>query len=90
MKLKALRDEIFIKPIIKEETKNGLIIPENARTCIKGEVVSTGTNPNNSKKEFEVSVGDTVFFSNGTGKSIEFENEKLLMIRHSDIMGLIL
>lgn len=91
MKKKALRDEVFVRPIIKEKTQSGLIIPESARTCMRGEVVSIGTRLMHGKKEkeFEVSVGDIIFFANGTGKSITFDDEKLLMLRHNDIMGTI-
>lgn len=91
MKKKALRDEVFVRPIVKEQTESGLIIPESSGSCMRGEVISTGTRLMRDKKErdFEVSTGDTVFFANGSGKSIEFEDEKLLMLRHQDIMGII-
>jgi len=92
MKKKALRDEIFVRPIIKKNTSSGLIIPESAKVCMKGEVVSKGTRIVRGKKEkeFEVDAGDIIFFANGTGKSIEFDDETLLILRHSDIMGVIL
>lgn len=89
MKLKALRDEVLIRPIQKEKTQGGIIISEKVSTSSRGEVVSVGDHVLRYGKEVdaEVTEGDIVFFSRGTGKLVDTEDEKLFMLKHTDILG---
>ena len=83
--IKTLRDEILIRPIVKEKTESGLIIPEKSRTYLRGTVMSVS----NEIDEPEISEGSTVFFPVGTGKSLDMGNEKFIVIRYEDILGVI-
>ena len=90
MQIKALRDEVIVKRIDQSETsKGGLVIPDVARKCMKAIVLSVGKRLVRHKKEVEpeVSVGDTVVFPRGTGQIIDTGKEKLLMLKHEDILG---
>lgn len=91
MKLKALRDEVLVKKIVKEETKGGIVLPESARKCTKAEVLSIGTMRDNNGKEIksEVNVGDIVVFPSGTGQSLAEADDGLLMIKQEDILGIL-
>lgn len=89
MKVKAMRDEVLVRRIVKEKTKSGLIIPDAVKSCTKGEVVSVGKriDKNGNIEELEVTVGDTVLFPKATGQELDVGDEKLVMIKHEDILG---
>ena len=89
MNIRALRDEVLIKQILEEETSSGIIIPNSARKCLKGKVLSVGKNRIKGKRQLspEVSEGDIVLFPQGTGQLIDTGEGKVLMIKHEDILG---
>lgn len=91
MNIKALRDEVIVRRITEEKTKNGIIIPNGAKKCLKATVLSVGKRRMKGKTQVapEVSEGDTIVFPQGTGQLIDTGDEKLLMIKHDDILGIL-
>jgi len=89
MKIQPLADRVLIKPAPAEEkTIGGIIIPDTAKEKpLKGEVVAAG---NGTKDEqMVVKVGDTVLYGKYAGQELEFEGEKYLIMRQSDILAIL-
>ena len=89
MNIKPLADRVLIKPIAAEEkTIGGIIIPDSAKEKpLKGEVVAVG---NGTKDEdMLLKVGDTVLFGKYAGTELDFDGEKYLIMRQSDVLAII-
>ena len=89
MSIKPLADRVLIKPAAAEEkTVGGIIIPDSAKEKpLKGEVVAVG---HGTKDEgMVVKEGDTVLYGKYAGTEIEFEGEKYLIMRQSDVLAII-
>ena len=89
MEIKPLADRVLVKPAPAEtKTIGGIIIPDTAKEKpLKGEVVACG---NGTKDEaMVVKVGDTVLYGKYGGQELEFEGEKYLIMRQSDILAVI-
>ena len=89
MNIKPLADRVLVKPAAAEEkTLGGIIIPDSAKEKpLKGEVVAVGNGTKD--EEMVVKVGDNVLYGKYAGTEIEFEGEKYLMMRQSDIFAII-
>ena len=89
MNIKPLADSVLVKPAAAEEkTLGGIIIPDSAKEKpLKGEVVAVGNGTKD--EEMVVKVGDNVLYGKYAGTEIEFEGEKYLMMRQSDIFAII-
>jgi len=87
MKLKPLSDRVLILPAPAEEvTVGGIIIPDSAKEKpLKGTVVAAG--PGNADEKMELKEGDTVYYGKYSGTEIEFESEKYLIMRQSDVLA---
>ncbi len=89
MKIQPLADRVLVKPAPAEEkTIGGIIIPDSAKEKpLKGEVVACG---GGTKDEtMAVKPGDTVLYGKYAGQEIEFEGEKYLMMRQSDLLAIL-
>ena len=89
MEIKPLADRVLVKPAPAEtKTIGGIIIPDTAKEKpLKGEVVACG---NGTKDEaMVVKVGDTVLYGKYGGQELEFEGEKYLIMRQSDILAVV-
>ena len=89
MKIQPLADRVLIKPAPAEEkTIGGIIIPDTAKEKPqKGEVVAAG---NGTKDEaMVVKVGDTVLYGKYAGQELEYEGEKYMIMRQSDILAVL-
>lgn len=89
MKIQPLADRVLIKPAPAEEkTIGGIIIPDTAKEKpLKGEVVAAGQGTKD--EAMVVKVGDTVLYGKYAGQELEFEGEKYLVMRQSDILAII-
>ncbi len=89
MKIQPLADRVLIKPAPAEEkTIGGIIIPDTAKEKpLKGEVVACGKGTKD--EEMVVKVGDQVLYGKYAGQELEFEGEKYLVMRQSDIVAII-
>jgi chaperonin GroES len=90
----TLRDRVLIQPLEEKEVKKGgIIIPDTAKEKPQeGTVIALGTgklDDNGEKIDFNVKVGDKVLISKYGGTEINIEDEKYLIRREGDILGII-
>ena len=94
MKFRPLHDRILVRRIEAEEkTAGGIIIPDTAKEKpSEGEVVAVGSGARNEKGELvalDVQAGDRILFGKWSGTEIKLEGEDYLIMKESDIMGVI-
>ena len=94
MKLRPLHDRVVVRRIESEEkTKGGIIIPDTAKEKPQeGEVVAVGPGARNEDGELiamDVKPGDRVLFGKWSGTEVKLDGEDLLIMKESDIMGVI-
>jgi len=94
LKVRPLGDRVILKPIQQEEkTRGGVILPDSAKEKPQhGEVVATGTGrilDNGTKVDMEVKVGDKVLYGKYSGTEIKIEGEEYLIVKESEILGIL-
>jgi chaperonin GroES len=94
LKLKPLGDRLVVKPLEGEEvTPSGIVLPETAKEKPqKGEVLAVGPGARDEEGDrikMDVSVKDKVLFAKYSGTEIKIDNEKLLILRESDILAIL-
>jgi len=91
--VKPLNDRVILKQLEEKKTSNGIIIPENVsgEKPQRGIVVATGPGraQNNQIIKLMVKVGDEVLFGKYSGSEITVDNNKYLVMREDDIIGII-
>lgn len=89
MNIRPLADRVLIKPAAAEEkTVGGIIIPDSAKEKpLKGEVIAVGNGTKD--EEMVVKEGDNVLYGKYAGTELEFDGEQYLIMRQSDILGII-
>ena len=93
MKFRPLHDRVVVRRIAEEEkTPGGIIIPDTAKEKpMEGEVLSVGPGGRDDKGEvtpLDVRAGDRVLFGKWSGTEIKLDGEELLIMKESDIMGI--
>ncbi|RLL72909.1 co-chaperone GroES [Paenirhodobacter hankyongi] len=94
MAFKPLHDRVLVKRVQSEEkTKGGLIIPDSAKEKpAEGEVVAVGEGARKDSGELiapSVKVGDRVLFGKWSGTEVTLDGTEMLIMKESDIMGII-
>jgi chaperonin GroES len=94
MALKPLHDRVLVRRTESDEkTAGGLIIPESAKEKpSEGHVVAIGEGARKDSGELidmSVKAGDTILFGKWSGTEVTVDGEELLMMKESDIMGII-
>jgi chaperonin GroES len=94
VKFRPLQDRVLIRRIEQEEkTLGGIIIPDTAKEKpMEGEVmaVGPGTRGDDGKLHpLDVKPGDRVLFGKWSGTEIKIDNEELVVMKESDIMGIV-
>ena len=94
MKFRPLHDRIVVKRIEAEEkTAGGIIIPDTAQEKPQeGEVVAAGPGARDEAGKLvplDVKVGDRILFGKWSGTEVKLDGEELLIMKESDIMGVI-
>ncbi len=89
MNIKPLADRVLIKPTPAEETTlSGIIIPDSAKEKpLRGTVLATGDGTKD--EQMVVKENDQVLYGKYAGTEIEFEGEKYLIMRQSDILAIL-
>ncbi|MDO4820265.1 MAG: co-chaperone GroES [Prevotella sp.] len=88
MTIKPLGDRVLVKPAPAEEKIGGIIIPDTAKEKpLRGEIIAAGKGTKD--EAMEVKAGDIVLYGKYAGNEIEFEGEKFLMMRQSDILAIL-
>ncbi|MDI3468618.1 MAG: Heat shock protein 10 kDa family chaperone GroES [Pseudolabrys sp.] len=93
-KFRPLHDRVVVRRIAAEEkTKGGIIIPDTAQEKPQqGEVIAVGPGGRDEAGKLipiDIKVGDTVLFGKWSGNEIKLDGEELLIMKESDIMGVI-
>lgn len=91
---RPLHDCVLVRRIEQDEkTAGGIIIPDSAKEKpMEGEIVSVGKGVRNDKGEWvalSVEKGDRVLFGKWSGSEVKINGEELLIMKESDILGVL-
>ncbi|MBY5437579.1 co-chaperone GroES [Rhizobium leguminosarum] len=94
MSFRPLHDRILVRRVDSEEkTKGGIIIPDTAKEKPQeGEVIAVGPGARNEAGQIQtldVKPGDRILFGKWSGTEIKINGEDLLIMKESDVMGII-
>ena len=94
MNIKPLSDRVLVRRLdVDEKTAGGIIIPDSAQEKpSEGEVLAVGPGERDESgniHELDVSKGDRILFSKFAGTEVKLDGEELLIMKESDIMGII-
>ena len=94
MNFRPLQDRVLVRRIEQEEkTLGGIIIPDTAKEKpMEGEVIAAGPGARGDDGKLnplDVKVGDRVIFGKWSGTEIKIDGEDLVIMKESDIMGIV-
>ena len=94
MNLKPLHDRVLVERVSSEDkTKGGIIIPDTAQEKpMEGKVIAAGSgarNENGQVVALDVKKGDRILFGKWSGTEVKIDGKELLIMKESDIMGII-
>jgi chaperonin GroES len=94
MKFKPMHDRVLVRRVEQEEkTSGGIIIPDTAKEKpIEGQVIAVGPGGRDETGKLipiDVKTGDRVLFGKWSGTEVKIDGEELLIMKESDIMGVI-
>ncbi|OOL19496.1 molecular chaperone GroES [Bombella intestini] len=93
-KFRPLHDRVVVRRLDGEEkTAGGIIIPETAKEKpMEGEVLAVGSGARNEQGQvvpLDVKAGDRVLFGKWSGTEVKIAGEDLLIMKESDILGIV-
>ena len=93
-KFRPLHDRVVVRRVESEEkTKGGIIIPDTAKEKPQeGEIIAVGSGARDEAGKLvplDVKAGDRVLFGKWSGTEVKLDGEDLLIMKESDIMGVI-
>ena len=94
MKFRPLGDRVVVRRVKEDQkTPGGIIIPDTAQEKpMEGEVIAAGPGARNEQGQIvalEVKPGDRILFGKWSGTEVKLDGEELLIMKESDIMGII-
>ena len=94
MKFRPLHDRVLVRRVEADtKTAGGIIIPDTAsEKPMEGEIVAAGNghvNDNGETRPLDVKAGDKVVFSKWAGTEVTIDGEELMVMKESDIIGVI-
>ena len=94
MKFRPLHDRVLIRRVEQEEkTAGGIIIPDTAKEKPQeGEVVSVGAGARGEDGKvhaLDVKAGDRILFGKWSGSEVKLDGEELIIMKESDILGIL-
>ena len=94
MKFRPLYDRVVVRRIEAEEkSAGGIIIPDTAKEKpIEGEVIAVGPGARNEQGQLvalDVKEGDRILFGKWSGTEVKIDGEELVIMKESDIMGIV-
>lgn len=94
MKFRPLHDRVVLRRVDEEtKTAGGIIIPDTAKEKpMEGEIVAVGTGARDESGKvipLDVKAGDRVLFSKWAGTEITIDGEELLVMKESDVVGVV-
>jgi len=94
MKFRPLHDRVLVRRVDEEEkSAGGIIIPDTAKEKpMQGKVVAVGPGARDEKGNvvpLDVKAGDTILFGKWSGTEVKMDGEELLIMKESDVMGVL-
>ncbi len=94
MQFRPLHDRVVIEPLEQEEkTAGGIIVPDTAKEKpVQGKVVAVGPGArgeDGALQPLDVKKGDTILYGKYSGTEVKIDDKELLIMRESDIMGVL-
>ena len=94
MQFRPLHDRVLVRRVESEErTKGGILIPDTAKEKpMEGEVVAAGPGARGDDgklQPMDLKAGDRVLFGKWSGTEVKLDDEELIIMKESDIMGVI-
>ena len=94
MKLRPLHDRVLVEPLEAEEkTAGGIIIPDTAKEKpMEGKIVAAGKgarSEDGTVTALDVKSGDRILYGKWSGTEVKIDGQDLLIMKESDIMGII-
>ena len=94
MKFRPLHDRVLVKRVESEQkTAGGIILPDTAQEKpMEGEIVAVGAGAKSDDGKvspLDVKAGDRVLFGKWSGTEVKVDGQELLIMKESDIMGII-
>ena len=94
MKFRPLHDRVVVRRITAlEKSAGGIIIPDTVKEKpMEGEVIAVGPGARNEQGTvvpLDVKAGDRVLFGKWSGTEVKLDGEELLIMKESDLMGII-
>lgn len=94
VKLRPLGDRVVVKALARETvTKLGIVLPDTAKEKPQeGEVIAVGPGKvldNGKRSNLDLQVGQRVLFAKYAGTEVKVEGEEYLILRESDVMGIV-
>jgi chaperonin GroES len=94
LKFRPLHDRVLVRRVKEEEkTRGGIIIPETAQEKPQeGEIIAVGPGARDEAGKLvplDVKVGDKILFGKWSGTEVKLDGEELLIMKESDIMGIV-
>ncbi|MFN3558591.1 MAG: co-chaperone GroES [Brevundimonas sp.] len=94
MAFRPLGDRVLVKRVEEEsKTKGGIIIPDTAKEKPQeGEVVSVGPGARDDKgvvQALELKAGDRILFGKWSGTEIKIDGDELIIMKESDVLGVL-
>ena len=88
MNIKPLADRVLVQPAAAEEKVGEIIIPDTAKEKpLHGKIIAVGNGPKDEDRV--VKAGDDVLYGKYSGTELEFEGEKYLIMRQSDVLAVL-
>jgi chaperonin GroES len=92
--LRPLGDRVVVKPLARETvTKSGIVLPDTAKEKPQeGEILAVGPGKvldNGKRTTTEVKVGQRILFAKYSGTEVKIDGEEYLILRESDILGIV-
>jgi len=94
IKFRPLHDRVLVRRVTSEEkTAGGIIIPDTAKEKpSEGEILAAGPGARDEAGKLvplDVKVGDRILFGKWSGTEVKIDGEDLLIMKESDVMGII-
>jgi chaperonin GroES len=94
MKFRPLHDRVVVRRVTAEEkSTGGIIIPDNAQEKpMEGEIVAAGEGARDTdgkRVPLDVKPGDRILFGKWSGTEVKIDGEELLIMKESDVMGVL-
>lgn len=94
MKFRPLHDRVLVKPLDQDEkTAGGIIIPDTVKEKpMRGEVIAVGPGARGDDGKLtplDVKIGDTLLYGKWSGTEVKIDGDDYLIMRESDVMGIV-